>query len=53
MLSNYQPELDITPHLNAEGITFYQRQIRILLWIVKLGHLNSYTPVALLSSYFT
>jgi hypothetical protein len=51
MLSNYRPELDITPHLDVEGITFYQSQISILHWMIELGRIDIYTPVALLSSY--
>jgi hypothetical protein len=53
MESNYHPELDITPLLNAEEITYYQSQISILRWMVELGHLDIYTPVTLLSSYLT
>jgi hypothetical protein len=51
MLSNYRPELDITPHLNTEGVSFFQSQISILCWMVKLGRLYIYTPVVLLSTY--
>jgi phosphohistidine phosphatase SixA len=40
MLSNYRPELDITPHLNTEGVTFYQSQISVLRWMVELGRLD-------------
>jgi hypothetical protein len=47
MLSNYHPEIDISPYLAPEEIHFYQSQISILCWIDIL------TPVALLSSYLT
>ena len=51
MASSYHQELDITPYLEQEEVTFYQRQISILRWMVELSCLDIYTPVTLLSSY--
>jgi hypothetical protein len=42
MASNYHPELNITPILDTDGITFYQSQISILRWMVELGRLDIY-----------
>jgi hypothetical protein len=53
MLSNYHPEIDITPYLTPDDTNFYQSQISILCWMVEFGRLDIYTPVALLSSYLT
>jgi len=53
MLSNYHPEVDISPYLAPEETNFYQSQISILRWMVDFGRLDIYTPVALLSSYLT
>jgi len=45
--------IDITPYLTPDETNFYQSQSSILCWMVELGHLDIYTPVALLSSYLT
>ncbi len=47
MHSDYSPELDIMPCLDDEGTNFYQSQISILPWMVELGRLDIYQPVAL------
>jgi len=46
MHSDYSPELDITPVLDDDTTNFYQSQISILRWIVELGQLDIYLPVA-------
>ncbi len=51
MHTEYAPELDITPLLNAEETNFYQSQVSILRWMVELGRLDLYVYVAFLSSY--
>jgi len=53
MLSNHHPEIYITPYLTPDETNFYQSQISILRWMLELGHLDIYTPVALLSLYLT
>ena len=51
MHMEYCPELDITSYLDDEEANFFMRQISILRWMVKLGRLDIYKQVALLSSY--
>ena len=33
-LTDYVPELDVTPKLNIDLISFYQSQIGVLCWLV-------------------
>jgi hypothetical protein len=40
MPASYIPELDLTPLLQEDEITFYQSQISILQWMVELGRLD-------------
>jgi hypothetical protein len=48
---NYRPELDVTPILDLVEANYYQSQIRVLRWIVKLGHVDITTEVSMLSSH--
>lgn len=48
---SYEPELDATPFLEADGIRLYQGYIGILRWIVELGRIDIHTEVSHLSSY--
>jgi hypothetical protein len=49
--SNYRPELDVSPLLNAEQANYYQSLIGILRWAVELGRIDIHVQVALLSTY--
>ncbi len=53
MPTAYLPELDISPLLQGDDITFYQSQISILRWMVELGRVDIHINVSLLSSYLT
>ena len=47
---NYAPKLDTTDLLDHEKASFYQSQIGVLRWIVKLGRIDIITEVSELSS---
>ena len=51
--SDYSPELDISPVLNDDDTNLYQSYVCVLLWILELGSLDIYAPVAFLSSFLT
>jgi len=51
MTSNYYPELDGSPELNADGQQYYQELIGILRWATELGRVDILHEVALLSQY--
>jgi hypothetical protein len=37
--TDYRPEVDITPELNEEELSYYQSKIGVLRWMVKLGRI--------------
>ena len=47
---DYRPELDTTPELSSDKANYYQSQIGILKWMVKLGRFDIITEVSLLAS---
>ena len=49
--TNYRPELESTPELNATLLSRYRQLIGILRWAVELGRVDIYVEVALLSQY--
>lgn len=51
MILNYAPELDSTPELNSEAITFYQEIIGMLRWAIEIGRVDINLEVSLLSGY--
>jgi len=51
MLTWFHPKLDITLLLQDEEINFYQSQISILCWMVKLGRVDIYVNVAILFTF--
>jgi Reverse transcriptase (RNA-dependent DNA polymerase) len=51
MSDKYRAELDSTPELDAERITYYQGLIGVLRWIVELGRIDIMVAVAMLSSH--
>ena len=51
MISDYIPELDTSPELSPENITFFQEIIGMFRWTIKIGRVDIHTEVSLLSSY--
>ena len=50
-VSDYRPELDVTPELNAEDANFYQSQVGIARWMVELGRIDAITEISMLASH--
>ena len=48
---NYIPELDDTPELHDDDITFYQEIIGMLRWAIEIGRVDINTEISLLSSF--
>jgi len=51
MRSDYKPELDVSPELNADDASYFQSQIGILRWMVELGRVDIMAEVSVLSSH--
>jgi hypothetical protein len=51
MLTKYQPELDVSPVLNAEHANYFQSQIGVLRWAVEIGRIDIMCEVSMLSSF--
>ena len=51
MDSGYIPELDNTPELDSDDITFYQEIIGMLRWAIEIGRFDINTEISLLSSF--
>ncbi len=49
--TNYEPELDATPHCDEEHASRYRQIVGILQWAIKLGRIDILTVVSLLSQY--
>ena len=47
---DYRPELDITPELDDDDVSYFQSQIGVLRWMVELGRIDIITEVSLLAS---
>ena len=47
----YRPEMDISPELNADGITLFQGYIGVFRWMIELGRIDILTEVSCLSAY--
>jgi hypothetical protein len=47
----YRAELDATPELDSERLTYFQGLIGILRWIVELGRIHIMVAVSMLSSH--
>ena len=45
------PELDDTPELHKDDITFYQEIIGMLRWAIEIGRVDIHTEVSLMSSF--
>ena len=51
MAQGYQPELDMSPELDENGITSFQELIGILRWAVEIGRVDILTELSMLSTY--
>ena len=51
MWSTYQPELDVSEELSPSDTSLYQLLIRILQWIVELGHVDICLEVSMMSTH--
>ena len=51
MENGYMPELDDTPELHKDDITFYQEIIGMLRWAIEIGRVDIHTEVSLMSSF--
>ena len=49
--SKWKPELDTTPELGPEEVSFYQQQIGVLRWCVELGRVDIIAEVSMLAAY--
>ena len=49
--NGYQPELDVTPELKADGIQYYQELVGVLRWAVEIGRVDILLEVAIMSSH--
>ena len=49
--SGWKPELDVTPELKDEDVSFYQQQIGVLRWMVELGRVDICTEVSMLAGF--
>ena len=49
--TNYVPELDSSPYLNADDANYYQQQIGVLRWAVELGRIDICTEVSIMSGF--
>ena len=47
----YDPELDTSPELDPDAVSYYLTIIGILRWMVELGRIDIITEVSLLSSH--
>ena len=49
--TTYRPELDTSPELNPEDLSYYQSLIGILRWMVELGRVDICLEVSMMSSH--
>jgi len=49
--NNYRPEMDTSPYLDDDFVTFYQQLIGTLRWCVELGRIDIHLPVALMAQH--
>ena len=48
---SYDPELDTSPELDSDAVSYYLIIIGIPRWMIELGRVSIITEVSLLSSY--
>ena len=51
MISDYIPELDTSPELSSDNVTFFQEIIGMLRWVIEIERVDIHKEVSLLSSY--
>ena len=51
LMTNYRPELDVSPKLTPQDSSYYQSRIGILWWIVELGRIDICLEVSMMSSH--
>jgi hypothetical protein len=51
MSSTYKPEVDVSLELSPEMANFYQSQVVVLRWIIKMGRLYITTEVSMLAAH--
>jgi hypothetical protein len=51
--SGWKPEIDVTDLLTNENLGYYQSQIGMPRWAVKLGHIDVATKVSMLAAFST
>ena len=49
--SNYSPELDVSPELDASDASYYASTIGVLRWIVELGRIDVCAEVSMLAGF--
>jgi hypothetical protein len=49
--SGYRPELDISPFLNHQDMSWFQNLIGILRWAIELGRIDIHLEVSMLASF--
>ena len=49
--NGYASEMDVTPELDAKRANYYQPQVGVLHWIVKIGRVDIITEVSNLASH--
>ena len=47
----YDPELNTSPDLDPDTVSYFLTLIGILRWMIKLGRINIITEISLLSSH--
>ena len=48
--SGYRPELDVSPELDDDDVSYFNSQIGVLLWAVELGRIDITCEVSMMSS---
>ena len=51
--TSYRPELDVSPELGPVEAAYYQFLIGILRWIIKLGRVDIFFELSMMSSHLT
>jgi hypothetical protein len=51
MVTNYRPDLDVSPVLDAELSNYYQSLIGVLRWVVEIGRIEITTEVSMLAAH--
>ncbi len=49
--SGYHPEIDVSPELGEDDVSYFHSLVRVLRWIVKLGRVDIDVKVLMMSSH--